>query len=135
MNSAPRLQVLLMAEVWEGRLVTSTAHFQPELVAALLQAGATAVISPCTSAKMPSEGVAAYFQTFHQLFLAGIPMAQVNLQAAVSHAEPCDAWRCCIIDCLMIAKFPCRCSGVLRQPLIWIALLSLAGIVLLRALP
>jgi hypothetical protein len=78
MSECAAVQVAGMAGVWEGRTVVTTEALGSELTAALLAAGACAVISRQPGQPAPSaQQATAFFQELYEQLLAGRTLIEV----------------------------------------------------------
>ncbi len=76
-------QVAGMTGAWEGQLVVTPAPLAPELVAALLAAGARAVVSRRAGTPSPSSADAvAFFAALYDQLLGGRTILQVRAATA-----------------------------------------------------
>ena len=68
-----------MPGVWDSRLVTTTARLPEDLVSALLESGAKAVLCAAPdAAAAPTEAAVAYFEALYRQLLSNVPLAQVR---------------------------------------------------------
>lgn len=68
-----------MPGVWDSRVVTTTAHLSDELVLALLESGAKAVLCLAKYAPaVPTDAAVAYFNALYHHFLHDVLLAQVS---------------------------------------------------------
>jgi hypothetical protein len=90
-----------MAAVWEGRTVVTTEPLGSELTAALLAAGARAVIArrPGQPA-VPAEHATAFFQELYQHLLTGRTLVEVWLGCYAP---------CCFLSAPHCRHWICRC--------------------------
>ena len=66
-----------MHGAWDGRIVTASAHLSPELVAAVLEGGARAVMCAAEGAEPPADDAATFFRSLFGLLGNSVTLLQV----------------------------------------------------------